>query len=389
MDGQIVVVGAGIAGLTVAAALARAGVECQVYERAGQPGTAGAGIQLSPNGVALLHRLGLGERLAAVASRPAAIELRRWDDNAVLATTPLDECPDRFGAPYYTLHRRDLHRALLDLVGERARRGHCVALHPRESTVDVEFADGTRVGAGLVIGADGVHSAVRQLLVADEPRFTGVTVYRGLVPAARLPHRMADPRVVIWLGPGRHCVSYPAGAFISFVATVPDPAAFGRRSGARTESWVEPGQVAELVRAYAGWHPEVGELLAAAPSVTRWALHDRAPLTRWTTDRVALVGDAAHAMLPFGGQGANQAVEDAFALVACLDRGEDALPYYEKVRLPRIAQISAVVEGHSRDHHLDDGAHQQARDGGLAARRALDEQAWLYGYDAEREARER
>jgi salicylate hydroxylase len=382
---DVAVVGAGVAGLTVAAALARFGRTATVYEQAVTP-DAGGGIQLSPNATRLLHRLGLAERLAEVGVQPAAVELRRWDSGDVIGRTELGRaCADRFGAPYYTLHRGDLHRILLDLVESEGpiRRGStCVGVQEDADGVELCFASGARSTADVVIGADGIHSVVRRVLAADRPRWSGVTVYRGLIPAV---HSRAKPTVSVWLGPGQHMVCYPVsgGRSVSFVAST-------RAGYGQGESWTEPGNVAELVAAYAGWHPEVRAVLAAAQSTTRWALHDRAPLPRWCTDRVALVGDAAQALLPFGAQGANQAIEGAMALAACLSRAGDDLPdalhRYQQVRAPRLARVGGVVREHVRNHHLDDGPLQRQRDQVLRVRAGLRHQGWLYGYDAERAA---
>jgi len=389
-DLRVAIVGAGIAGLTVAASLARAGVASVVFERADALAPEGAGIQLAPNATRLLRRLGLAHGLDAVAVRPAAIELRRWDNGATIGATELGAaCEDRYGAPYYTLHRADLQRVLLgalaDTRGVMLRLGrHCVGVSERPQAAVLHFADGASVEADVVIGADGIHSSVRAALASDAPRYSGMGVYRGLIPVEHLPHLAGDPTVRIWLGPRQHCVCYPvaAGALMSFTATAP-----GHEQG--LGSWSAPGVVANLVAAYAGWHSDVLGLLSAAGPVTQWALHDRAPLSRLHAGRVVVVGDAAHAMLPFGAQGANQAIEAAATLAACL-RGVSAaeivpaLDHYERVRLPRLARVGAAVRGNARDHHLADGREQRRRDRCLSAHRSLRRQGWLYGYDAER-----
>jgi salicylate hydroxylase len=411
-DISVAVIGGGVAGLSVAAWLARAGMACTVFEQAERFTDAGAGIQLSPNATRLLHRLGLAEALDKVAVRPTAIELRRWNSNEVIGRTELGAaCEARYGAPYYTLHRADLHRVLMDaagteptagLVGPRVRLDHqCVGIKEAADGVDIRFADSSRARADVVVGADGIRSTIRAALVEDDARCAGITVYRGLVRARRLARLVADPRVLVWLGPGRHCVCYPISGWVSFVAATP-------ADGWRAETWTAPGCVADVVAAYAGWHDDVLEVLAAADSVTRWALHDRAPLARLSTRRVAVVGDAAHAMLPFGAQGANQAIEDAAALATCLrqatagraatatERGaahprlaDDvalALARYERLRVERLARVSAAVRDRTRNHHLADGQEQQLRDQALTAHESLLSQAWLYGYDAEEAA---
>jgi len=232
--------------------------------------------------------------------------------------------------------------------------------------------------AGVVVGADGIRSAVRRSLVADRPRFGGMAVYRALVPAERLPH-LARPAVVrLWLGPGQHCVCYPiaGGRWLNLVATVPAAAP-------DPESWTSTGDATALASAYATWNRDVRALVSAVDSALRFVPHDRPPLRRWTAGRVALVGDAAHAMLPFGAQGANQAIEDATALAACLASAgpEAALARYDRVRRDRVAQVGAAARHHAATHHLADGPQQRDRDRALAAAASLD---WLYGYDAER-----
>jgi salicylate hydroxylase len=382
----IAIVGAGIGGLTMAAALARAGLRCHVLEQTRLLGEVGAGVQLAPNAARLLHRLGLEDRLREVAVRPCAIEMRRWDDNSVLRRTPLGEqCEQHFGAPYYTVHRADLHRCLL----ERLPAGilhlglHCTGGQESADDVQLRFADGSSITADLVVGADGIHSRIRELLVRDKPQFSGQSIYRALVPAERVPFLLEEPKVVLWLGPGKHCVSYPvsAGDQISLAATVPDP-----YWGA--ESWSAQGRTEDLAGAYADWNSEVRALTSAPDTVSRWALHDRDSPSRWSTDRITLIGDAAHPMLPFLAQGANQAIEDAVALAACLrDAGSDgiatALAHWEAIREPRTSKVHRISRANTTALHLPDGDAQRNRDQALAAHATLADQDWLYGYDAE------
>ncbi|MEU8610208.1 FAD-dependent monooxygenase [Actinoplanes sp. NPDC048791] len=385
------IVGAGLAGLTLAAALQREGVTARVWEQAPAFGQVGAGIQLAPNATRLLRRLGLTEHLRRVAVRPEAIELRRWDDNSVIARTVLGaQCEQEYGAPYYTVHRADLHEGLRSLLGPDVVRAaaRVVSVADSDEGATLKFGDGSTASAGLVAGADGIHSTVRAGLMADEPHFSGQSIYRAVVAAQQVPFLRAEPKVVLWLGPDRHVVCYPvsAGRSVSFGATAP-------AAGWYPESWTAAGSVTELADAYRDWHPQVRDLLGAADAVTRWALHDRDPVPRWSGRRVTLVGDAAHPMLPFVAQGANQAIEDAVVLARCLSAPRvepaEALERYERLRRDRVDRVHEISRRNATVLHLSDGPGQRRRDDELARRQRLHEQSWLYGYDAHEEAGDR
>jgi salicylate hydroxylase len=385
-DVRIAIVGAGIAGLTTAAALSRVGLSCQVYEQAPAFGEVGAGIQIAPNAARILHRLGLAARLGEIGVRAQALELRRWNDGATLARTPFGaECETLFGAPYYLVHRAELHRGLVELLpDDTVHLGSvCTGVIERADGVELRFADAATETVDVVIGADGIHSTVRKILATDAPRFSGQTIYRGLVPAERLPFLLDDPKVIVWLGPEQHCVCYPisAGKLISFGATTPA----GRW---RVESWSAPGRIEDLRAAYSGWNDQVQQLITAADTVSRWALHDRDALDRWSSQRLTLVGDAAHPMLPFMAQGANQAIEDATVLAACLRAATsrtipDALARYEEVRKRRTAEIQLASRSKTDTFHLYDGDQQRRRDATLVDIQELASQEWLYGYEPE------
>jgi len=378
---RVAIVGAGISGLTLALALERAGIPHRVFEQAPVLGEVGAGVQLAPNATRVLEALGLGERLRAVAVRPEAIEMRRWNDGRVLGRTPLgDECEKAYGAPYYALYRPDLQQCLLSALApgtvELGRR--CVGLTADGCGVALQFADGSGYDADVCVGADGIHSAVRESLATDSPRSSGQSMYRGTIPIERVPFLAAEPKVVLWLGPRRHLVHYPvaAGRLVSFAATSP-------AEDWISESWsatADPGEVAD---AYAGWHPGVTQVLAAIGGVNRWALHDRDATGPWHSGQVVLIGDAAHPMLPFVAQGANQAIEDAAVLAACLDgtaQASLALERYEAARRDRVARVHEVSRGNATRLHLDDADRE--RDAGLRAAQQLTDQQWLFEYNA-------
>jgi salicylate hydroxylase len=387
---EIAIIGGGIGGLTLTRALQETGIEARVYEKASRFGQVGAGIQIAPNASKLLHRLGLRERLEQVGVLPVAQVFSRWKDDSPLVTTLLREVASAFGAPHITIHRADLHHVLLDGIEESVRTGaEVVRIESHGGAARLILADGDQIEARIVVGADGIHSTVRNMIVRDHPRYSGQSVYRGLVPADRMLDRRFADHVNLWLGPDQHCGCYPisAGKTISFAATLPL-----ERSG--RESWNEPGDVGDLLNAYTGWAPDLCRLFAAADAVSVWALYDRAPLEHIHAGRLALIGDAAHPMLPFLSQGANQSIEDAIVLATCLRRlgvGEDALAAYDAIRRERSNMIQATSLANNRRFHLPDGDEQRARDAAFrsAGMSGLDrdKQEWLYGHDAEEEAK--
>jgi salicylate hydroxylase len=383
----IAVIGGGIGGLAAAASLLEAGFDVHVYEQAKALGEVGAGINIGPNASRLLHRLGLAERLGACGIKPSTFDQRRWDDGRFLVRAPLGTMvEEKFGAPYYTFHRADLHGALASLLpGERVHLDHRFKhFTDRGDRIEVQFDNGTSISADVLIGADGIHSAVRHALLGPEkPRFTGCVAYRGLVPADRLTHLGLERTTQIWMGPARHFVHYfvSAGRLVNFVAVTEE-------DSWQRESWVDRGEVADALAAFAGWHPQVRAIIGATDETYKWALFDRAPLPRWSAGRVTLLGDACHPMLPFMGQGAAQAIEDGATLAACLRKVDDvatALQLYEKLRLPRASRLQGMSETNKTRFHLPDGPEQQQRDAHMARGStdwSLAAIAWLYAHDA-------
>jgi 2-polyprenyl-6-methoxyphenol hydroxylase-like FAD-dependent oxidoreductase len=384
---SVAIVGGGIGGMTAAVSLLQAGFDVHVYERAAAVSEVGAGIQVSPNASRVLHRLGLADELARMGVRPLAWHQRRWDDGRTLLRADLgDAIVEAFGFPHYQMHRADLLRTLAGaLPPERLHVGHrLVGLADRGGRVEARFANGTTTAVDLLVGADGIHSTVRELLFGpQDPVFTGCAAYRGLVPAERLAHLDLEVTAQIWMGPEAHFVHYfVAGKqLVNFVAVV-------EQDSWTRESWTDPGDPADALAAFADWHPQLHAILGAVDDTFIWALFDRPPLPRWSDGRVTLLGDACHPMLPFMAQGAAQALEDAAALTACLAGASDvptALRGYEAARLPRASRIQALSTANKTRFHLPDGERQRERDAAMAGGGtdfAIKAVEWIYGHDA-------
>ena len=347
---QVVVGGGGIGGLAAALACARQGVPVQLLERAAQLTEVGAGIQIGPNVTRILQAWGLGDALANVAAFPKRLQARDALTGQVLGSLRLAErARTLYGAPYATIHRADLQNLLHDAAlaeGVHLRLGQTVqSWYETLEALQVNTADGTRMQADALIGADGVWSAVRQQLLGDEAtRFSGHLAYRALVAQADLPAHLRSDEVTVWMGPRLHVVHYPvrSGQWLNVVAIV-----HGDKP-AQADAWDSAGHTQALMQAMGAVGKDLHERLATVPAWRQWALHDRPPVSaasQMALGRVALLGDAAHPMLPFLAQGAGMAIEDAQVLAQCLAQGTGSVPTrlqaYAEQRWARNAQVQA------------------------------------------------
>ena len=390
---DIVVVGAGIGGLAAATALAQRRARVRVFEQAPALEEVGAGIQVAPNGVAVLEALGLRDAAEACAGVPESVELRDHRAGRLVARVPLGQaCVARYGRPYWQFHRADLLGVLAAgaaeagveiLVGQTV-----VGVEATGSGVRLRTADGADHDAGLVIAADGIRSSIRAAHFTSEgARFTGHVAWRGTVEAALVPAELARPAARVTMGSGRHLVTYPlrGGTLINFVAVE-------ERSAWTAEGWMIPDDPDHLRRAFAGWTGAAGALLAAVGRCYLWGLFDHAPLEAWARGRLALLGDACHPMLPFLAQGATMALEDAWVLADALDVALDpaaGLTAYESARLARTRRVQRAAARSGRLYHLGPGLRGPAHLGlGLVAAMAPGVFArrfdWLFGTDVTR-----
>jgi 6-hydroxynicotinate 3-monooxygenase len=364
---SVAVIGAGIGGLATAAALRRAGMEVAVYEQAPQFKRLGAGIQIGCNAMKVIRAFGLEPSLRATAFYPRSWNNKDYDTGEVRFDMIFGESAEaRWGAPYLLAHRGDLHAALASAVPERdLRLDHkLIGLEVSEGGVRLHFANGTKSRADAVVGADGVHSQVKQTLFGeDQPNFTGRIAYRTVFPAALLNGYVIDD-CTKWWGPDRHIVIYyvkPDRSEVYFVTSQPEP-------GFTVESWSAMGDINELRQAFVSFHPQVRHVLASCPAVHKWALVDRDPLPRWGEGRVSLLGDSCHPMMPYMAQGAAMAIEDAAVLSRCLDGVDsdgvaDAFRRFETTRKPRTSRVQ-----------LSSRANTWLRD--------QTDPDWVYEYDA-------
>jgi salicylate hydroxylase len=342
---KVIVVGGGIGGLVTALALLKHDMDVDVYEQAAQLGEVGAGIQISPNGTRVLLALGLEEPLRRIAVTPLRKEIRHWRTGKTWNWYNLGAASDqRYGAPHVLLHRGDLHGMLVDAVrrlkpdaihlGKR-----CVDIDRADGHVDLQFATGETARAAYVIGADGIHSKIRERLFGpSRPEFTGCVAWRAVVPMQRLPASAATMVSTNWLGPRGHVLHYPirGGELLNLLAIV-------ERDDWQVESWTVQGTTGELASDFPGWHPDVQAIIRNIETPFKWALMVRGPMPQWSEGRVTLLGDACHPTLPFLGQGGVMAIEDSYVIAACLKKHftdpVNAMSRYEDIRRERTSVV--------------------------------------------------
>jgi salicylate hydroxylase len=376
------VVGGGIGGLAAAAALTRAGIEASVYEQAPAIGEVGAGVLIGPNGVRMLHRFGLAGALEQVGGWVGeGSTYYRHDGTRVAPVMTTDSS----GWPFtYGMHRADMVELLAGLLPDGAvHPGHrAVSFEQDEGQARVSFANGAVAEADVVIAADGIHSSLQGFVTGQAtPVFSGSVAFRGIIDTARVP--WWRPKVFqLWMGEGKHVIVFPvrAGKQLNFVCFIP-------AEQAMRESWSAPGDPDALRAAFAGCAEPVTELLKQVDSCFWWGLYDREPLERWTNGRLALLGDAAHPMLPHLGQGANQSIEDSFALAALLKNADTAevpaaLAHYAQVRRQR---TDVIQDGSRRNGERYDQVNRTAEDRDAELRATRKFRAWIYDYDVEAE----
>ena len=341
MKPAILIAGGGIGGMTAAAALAQAGFPVRLLEAAPAFGEIGAGVTLSPNAMRGLDFIGVQEAVAAAGVEPARQRIQHWQDGRTLFGMERGDSRTKYGAPYVYIHRADLHQILLTVARDAGVKLQAGAQVVASDATTAILADGSRIAADVLIGADGLKSAIRQRFETQAAHFTGHVAWRAVVPMTPELAPLGEwPGVHV--GPGRMITRYPVrhSRLLNLVF-------FARSDAWPDEGWTIPAQPDELAATYAGWCDEARAMIAAAETVPhfRWAINARTALPRWVTDgRVALLGDAAHAMTPFLGQGAACAIEDAVVLaraMAISDTPEAGLLRYEAARHARASFIQA------------------------------------------------
>ncbi|MGX1306452.1 salicylate hydroxylase [Amorphus suaedae] len=348
MKPHVLIAGGGIGGLVAALALLQKGIDVDVYEQAPQLAELGAGLQLAANGSRLLIELGLEEKLLPIVCEAAGKEVRIWNTGQSWKLFDLGaDSIERFGAPYWMVHRGQLHTVLIEAV--RALKPDAIHLNSGalgytqdDTGVVLQLANGGTARGDVLIGADGVHSTLRgQMFDSPKATFTGLMAWRGLAPIERLSAELQRPVGTNWVGPGGHVITYPicGGTYLNFVGLV-------ENRQWTEESWSTVGTVEECLADFSTWHPLVRETVEALDQPFRWALVGRAPLPNWTIGRVSLLGDACHPTLPFLAQGAIMAIEDGVVLARCLEANPDdpvlALQAYQALRIER---TTAIVNG--------------------------------------------
>ena len=354
---KILIVGAGIGGLVSALCLNKKGYVVDIYEQSEVLSELGAGVQLSPNATRVLDYLELTDDLKPHIFEPRSFQFLNYKTEKIISKRELGlKIQDDFGFPNFDVHRADLQKVLLNKVEEEG-----IKIHTNMKVIDVGNEENKayikineeKIKADIVIGADGIHSVVREkLFEKKESSFTGNVAWRMLIPVDSLPRDLILPDTTVWLGPKKHFVSYhvSGGKNLNCVCLV-------EQDGWTNESWSERGNIEDLREIYNGWNQTIETLLKIANpnSLYRWALHDRPPMKQWSKGRIILLGDAAHPMLPFLAQGAAMAIEDGAVLADCISSYEDnekSLKYFEQIRRPRTSFVQLAARRNAKILHL-------------------------------------
>lgn len=387
---RIAVVGGGIGGLTLAIALKKHGVDCKVYEQADELREVGAAVALSANAMRFYEQWGLGPAFDKVAFEMSSLIYRDGKSGRIIGNHPIGSSyKERYGSRYIGIHRAELQKILFTEVGlENIFLNKCLTnIDDSGDCAVLHFKDGSSAEADLVIGADGARSRVRELMLGyDDYMYAGYTAFRGIVPIEKLPN-LPDPEAIqFWMGDGCHLLHYPIGGErsgdVNFFLVQRDPTPWPHRE------WIAPAEEGEQRKYFGDWHPAVIEMLSSVPVGNRWAMNYRMMLGSWSKGRITLMGDAAHALVPHHGQGANQAIEDAVVLADCIaGMGSSSLPdmqeRFEHLRHGRTRKIvhASVTTGDML--HLPEGVNRDKRDARLASREAMHHHLdWIHEFDA-------
>jgi len=378
------IIGAGLGGLTLALALLRSGRKVRIIEAAPQLAEIGAGISISPNAAHALNYVGLGAFMDHNADVPGRTAVIHYKSGAVLRTADMStDFVGTYGAKYYQIHRADLHRGLADAV--IAMDPACIAvgravvgMAQTETGVEVRCANGEVMSADYVIGCDGLRSTVRAAcFAAATPRWTGQVAYRAMLPARGVEAHLAAAPSAVTVGPKHIVTRYfiRRGQMVNLVA-------IAQSEAWKEEGWSHPATIAELLKEHEGWNADIIALIKAAPAqnLFKWALFDRDPLQSWVNGRVALLGDAAHPMLPFLGMGAAMALEDAVVLARCIDDFADVASAFAGYQATRLARANATVLASRTQGELLQNSDPDAQNWG-AKPSAGNEEWQRYGYN--------
>lgn len=389
---NVVIIGAGIGGLTAALALLRRGIDVKVYEQSKELKEVGAGIQISSNGTRVLFALGLEDALKRVQVRPQRRQLRHWSTGETWNWFDLGaKSVERFGTPHLMLHRSDLHgllsHAVRSLKPDAIRLGkRCIEVGSAGTSAEAKFEDGDVVSGAYVIGADGIHSTVRVCLFGpSKPIFTGCVAWRGLISMEKLPPHLSDLVGTNWLGPHGNVLHYPVrrGEIMNFVSMT-------ERNDWQVESWSTVGTREELRNDFSNWHEDVQTMIDQIEIPYKWAMMIRDPMPAWSKGRITLLGDACHPTLPFLGQGGVMSIEDGYVLAACLDKyfktPSIALARYEDIRKDRTATVVRKASENKKSVFAPNLADKKLIAEEVAKEwrqvRLRERMDWLYNYDA-------